>query len=219
MQGIGIVFGGIRPGVFPSLGQKWRIEDMRPIRTKPFQVPIQVRSFCQLRWRQGLGQCLSVYADGTGAERCGYFVCGEGTVINPGFLDLASQRGDAGRQMAFAQHHPRLARRERLQGASLVAFAVGQSVAVQRDGMVGSIDRHEMHQLAGLGGLGRTSEILGAAEKIAAGDPTGGLPFAKDDGVEVLAVRRLDRQRSPALLVQTGERHPNFEGFFAQIGG
>ena len=110
-----------------------------------------------------------------------------------------------------------MARGERLQRATLIAFAVGCSVAIKRNGMVGSIDRHEMYQFARLGGLGGAAHIFGASEKIAASNPTGGFPFAKNDRVEVLTVRCLDSQRSPALLIQTGERHPDFEGFFANI--
>ena len=120
--------------------------------------------------------------------------------------------------MTFAKNDPCMARGERLHRAALVAFAVGYSVAIKRDGMVGSIDRHQVDQFARLGGLGRTIDILGAAKKIAASNPTSGFPFAKNDRVEVLAVWRLDGQRSPALLIQTGERHPDFEGFFAKVG-
>ena len=75
-----------------------------------------------------------------------------------------------------------------------------------------------MDEFTGFGGFDRAAEVLGATEKIAAGDPPGRLPFAEHDRVEVLAVRGLHGQRSAALLIQSSQGHPDFERFLPQIG-
>ena len=83
--------------------------------------------------------------------------------------------------MTFAQHHPGASRGEWLQRPLLVVCAVARAVAIKGDGIVGSINHREMDEFTGFGGFDRAAEVLGATEKIAAGDPTSGFPFAEDD--------------------------------------
>ena len=83
--------------------------------------------------------------------------------------------------MTFAQHHPGAPRGEWLQRAVLVVCAVARAVAIKGDGIVGSINHREMDEFTGFGGFDRAAEVLGATEKIAAGNPPGRLPFAEHD--------------------------------------
>ena len=120
--------------------------------------------------------------------------------------------------MTFAQHHPRGARGESLQRALLISFSVTRAVAEHRDGIVRAIHDGQMNQLAGLRGLDGATHIPGALEQIAARNPAPRLAFAEHNRVEDFAVRRLHGQHAAALLLQTGQRHPGLQSFFAQIG-
>ena len=120
--------------------------------------------------------------------------------------------------MAFTEHHPGATRRKRLQRAVLIAFAIKSAIAIECDGIVRAINYCEMDELTRASGLGRGVGVLGASKKIAPGNPMTRFLFAKDDRVEVLAIRRLHGQRRSPPLIEPGQSHPDFQCFFTKAG-
>src|SRR4051794_13668693 len=74
-----------------------------------------------------------------------------------------------------------------------------------------------MDELAGLAGLYGRSQIAGALEVFAAGDPFAGLTLSKGDRIELLAIRRLDGDDAASALCEVRQSHPGLNRFLPDI--
>ena len=86
------------------------------------------------------------------------------------------------------------------------------AVAVERDAVVGPVDRRHVDRLPGWRCFRRGLEVVRSDEAAAPGDPFPRLPFAEHDRIEITVGAVFDRDRCSALLVEIRQHHPGLEG-------
>ena len=151
----------------------------------------------------------------SGPESCSHLVVVERPVVEGGLEDLAVEKAVAGTMVPQTdedRRRPLVERAKRCRGD--IRSRVALAVTVERDAVVGPVDRCDMDRLPGRRGFLGGFEIVGSCKATAAGDPLPRLSLAKHDRVEVAVGCALDRYRRPATLSEIGEHHPGLERLF-----
>src|SRR5262249_20595317 len=90
-------------------------------------------------------------------------------------------------------------------------------IAIERNGIVFSVDQRHLDQLAWSSVLLGCFEILGAQKILAAHHPLLWLPLPKNNGIEGDASKSFNRKNAASALVELRECDPDFECFFAKF--
>ena len=136
--------------------------------------------------------------------------------METGLQNLALEEAIAGAVVPQAEEHRRRPLLKRPQPRSgNIRGGVALAVAVERDAVVGAVDRRHVNRLPGRRRLRRGLEVVRPGEAAAAGDPLPRLPFTEHDRVEISISAVFDRDRRPAALIGIREHDPRFESFLA----
>src|SRR5687768_5243373 len=143
-----------------------------------------------------------------------YFFRRQSPVIEVGPLDSTRQvLVPSRRAVTHAKDDLRFLSLEYERAAALIGLAVWKAVSIAGDRAVRGIDDGHVHR-AVFGQLFLWPfKRLRTGEEVAAGEPLLRLLFGKDDGIEVRAVERLNRDDAPSLLLQIRESDPGFQRF------
>ena len=150
-----------------------------------------------------------------GPEGGDHLLVAEGPVVKRSLENLAVEKAVAGAvvpQPEKDRRRPLLKRPQRRRGD--IRGGVTLAVAVERDAVVGAVDRRHVDRLTGRRRLLRRLEVVRPGEAAAAGDPFPRLPLAKHDRVEISVRCAFDRDRRPSPLIEVRQHDPNLERFF-----